>query len=266
MGTCKCGTFYMLGRALLQVTLLVTFLCYFGLPAIHKFQERKVVVVRATRETGGIAMPAVTIFAGTQEPGEHWSAWKQEVEQACKDARSTRSLENCIDSNTYQISEFLKLAALGALEMKSLLKQVKEEFAFSATGRYFTMNKDISIGPDYDKDELIFFLSHSFVYYFHIHDPEFYFGNYNPDFPMERMASINPNKTVDFYRNIIMTEVEEVDLPEDPCNTDPDYNFQACFKNSLSSQVGCRTKWDRWSEESTPLCSDITQLRFVNKV
>ena len=245
MGMGEWRTFYMVGRAVLQVVLLVTFLCFFGLPAIHKFRGRKVVVVRSTRETGGIAAPAVTIFAGTQEPGEHWSAWKQKMEQACSDAGSTRSLENCIDSNSFQISDFLKMAALGCVEMKSLTKQVKEEFAYSDTGRYFTLNEDISIRPNYDKDEIIFILSHSFVYYFHIYDPTFYFGYYNPVFPMARMALVDPNKTVNFYRNLMLTEVEELDLPEDLYNTDPDYNFQACFKRSLSSQVGCRTKWDQ---------------------
>ena len=54
--------------------------------------------------------------------------------------------------------------------------------------------------------------------------------------------------------------MEELDLPEDPCNTDPDYNFQACVRESLSSQVGCRTKWDRWSHKDIPLCTEMEQF------
>ena len=29
------------------------------------------------------------------------------------------------------------------------------------------------------------------------------------------------------FSRLELTEVEELDLPEDPCNPDPDYNFQA---------------------------------------
>ena len=58
-----------------------------------------------------------------------------------------------------------------------------------------------------------------------------------------------------------LTEVEELDLPEDPCKTDPDFNFQACVRKSLSSRVGCTTKWDRWRHKSTPICTSMAQFR-----
>ena len=77
------------------------------------------------------------------------------------------------------------------------------------------------------------------------------------------MKIVEPNNTSSHYYNLALTEVEELDLPEDPCNTDPDYNFQACIKESLSSQVGCRTRWDRWSHKDMPLCTNMEQFRKI---
>ena len=113
------------------------------------------------------------------------------------------------------------------------------------------------------QDTIYLLLSHSFTYYFLLHDPHFFFGLYNPSYPMARLAAVNPNLTKNFYHYLIMTEVEELDLHEDPCNPDPDYSHQTCLKQSLSSQVGCRTRWDRWSRQDLPLCATIDQFRYI---
>ena len=34
-----------------------------------------------------------------------------------------------------------------------------------------------------------------------------------------------------------MTEVNELDVPADPCNSDQSYNFHACVKTSIAKQV-----------------------------
>ena len=237
------GRTKMVCRVLLQVLLLATFLSYFGLPAVQKFLARGVMVVRSTRE-GEVAAPAITIMAGKQEPGAPWTAWKLGLEEACGGAGNS-TLGQCIESNTYPVSDFLKMATLGAVEMKSIFKDVNEQFANSIDGKYCTFNVDTTIGPDYKKDEFIFVLSRSFVYVILVHDPKFFFGSYNPVFPIVRSYLEASNKTENFYHDLMLTEVLELDLPEDPCNTDPGYDFQACFKRSLSSQVGCRTRWDR---------------------
>ena len=39
------------------------------------------------------------------------------------------------------------------------------------------------------------------------------------------------------FPRISLTEVQELNLSDDPCNPDVDYNFQACVKENLASQV-----------------------------
>ena len=36
---------------------------------------------------------------------------------------------------------------------------------------------------------------------------------------------------------LFVTKVEELDIPEDPCNSSQDYNFYACVRAAVSSQV-----------------------------
>ena len=38
-------------------------------------------------------------------------------------------------------------------------------------------------------------------------------------------------------RQCMFAKVEELDLPEDPCNPRPDYNFYVCVRNAISNQV-----------------------------
>ena len=70
---------------------------------------------------------------------------------------------------------------------------------------------------------------------------------------------MNPNKTSNGYYKLALTEVKELDLPDDPCNPDPDYKFQTCVKESLSSQVGCRSRWDKLSQPDRPECTQMEQ-------
>ena len=78
--------------------------------------------------------------------------------------------------------------------------------------------------------------------------------------------------------------MQELDLPRDPCNPDSDYNFYACVRKYTTKkvrqniwefgpqiladhivmlfQVGCRTKWNYWSDKSTPFCTG-QQYRWI---
>ena len=120
----------------------------------------------------------------------------------------------------------------------------------------------LRMNTNFNDNHIYFLLNHHHTYYILLHDSNFFFGFYNPSFPIVRESAVNPNLTFNNYNNIVLTEVEELDLPEDPCNPDPDYNFQTCFKQSLSGQVGYRTSWDRWSHQNLPLCTNMEQFRL----
>ena len=112
--------------------------------------------------------------------------------------------------------------------------------------------------PNYDEDQLLVLLSNMFDYKIFVHDNHYYgflFGL------QSILLDMHPNKTSKTYYRLALTEVHELDLPADPCNPDPDYQFQACVKESLSSQVGCRSRWDTLSDQDRPLCTEMKQYR-----
>ena len=47
---------------------------------------------------------------------------------------------------------------------------------------------------------------------------------------------------------------------KNPCQESRTYSFTACIRNHLSAKVGCRLKWDTWSDPSWPLCSKVEQV------
>ena len=125
------------------------------------------------------------------------------------------------------------------------------------------LNINKQIGPIDRIHQLFVLLNYQLQYRIFIHDPKYFVINTNPVGLPNIMVKINPNITPSYYYRLALTEVEELDLPEYPCNTDPGYNFQTCVKESLSSQVGCRLSWDLWSDQDCPLCIHIGQFRSV---
>ena len=252
-------------RITLQLALMVLFFWFFGLPAIEKYQERKVMVVESWRPTGGIVAPVVTIFPMNDEiNGTYPGTYKNGgFEQICSNLKGNDTIENCIATNSNNKNDFLGNVLFGVKRKKTLMSEqnIKEEFSMPINGRYYSLDVPLQMHPNRYDDQITFFLSKHFTYYILIHDPNFFFGFYNPNYPMLRETAVNPNTTLNYYHYLIVTDVEELDLPEDPCNPDHDYNYQTCFKQSLSRQVGCRTSWDRWSRTDLTLCTDMGQFR-----
>ena len=60
---------------------------------------------------------------------------------------------------------------------------------------------------------------------------------------------------------LVETEHVELNVPDDPCEEDTEYNFSACVKRSMSSQIGCRTMWDTGNEANLTLCDNLDQFR-----
>ena len=114
--------------------------------------------------------------------------------------------------------------------------------------------------PDYQNDEIFLILRHNYLYTIYLHDENYFWATDSTYSVPLILIKLNPNTTVSHYYQIVLTEVEELNLPEDPCDAQPFYNFNACIKESLSRRVGCRTVWDLLSDQSRPLCTNNQQF------
>ena len=224
-------------RPSLQFVLLLIFFLYFGLPAIHRFHGRKVIVVSSRVDKGGIEAPAVTLAARNPESKDGWrgnsSTFYDLVSMHCHN----EPLPLCIEQNTFNRTEWIQEVYLGFETKRSLISPSKlwtEDFEVAWSGRTHTLQMDRRIGPDDGRDQLFLLLSYGFTYEVYIHDPDYFVTNTNPvGIPTLRLK-IFPNQTFSHYYRLALTEVQELDLPEDPCNPDLGYNFHGCIKESIS--------------------------------
>ena len=83
------------------------------------------------------------------------------------------------------------------------------------------------------------------------HDPKYFFLNSNPEPGFPRVSKVVDPSDLPYYYPIALTEVVEMNVPDDPCIEDPEYNYKECITESVSKRVGCRTKWDN---NMYPLC------------
>ena len=104
---------------------------------------------------------------------------------------------------------------------------IVEGFAGLGTrAKYFTINIGDRIGPDYRKDQLFLELYHNNNFEVSVHESQFFTRNYIPVTLPTLQRTIIVNTTESHLYTVISTEVEELNLPQDPCNRDETYNFQ----------------------------------------
>ena len=212
-------------RLVLQMILLAIFLHFFGLPAIVKYLKHDVMIVETRVDTDGIFLPAITISGLVDENVPCYS--------------QNLSID-CIEANTYNLSEFLKgvLLGFGKNEAISLDQNVvSEDFTSVKFGRQYTLNLPLKIGPDYLEDQVILLLAPRFVRIY-LHDPNFFIFNQNPAGPPANRVQFDGKVNGrHLFRTLGLTEVTELNVPADPCNDDQSYNFNSCVRMSIAKQV-----------------------------
>ena len=146
-----------------------------------------------------------------------------------KEEQFQQSIEECIEKNSVNQSELINDIFLG-WKRESILEReglIVEGFAtISKRAKYFTINAGDRIGPDYHKEQLFIEIFYNNDCDIFVHDPKFFTLNFIPlGLPALQGQLIVNNSESHFYPTV-MTEVEELNLPQDPCNKDEKYDFQ----------------------------------------
>ena len=254
-------------RPLLQLALLAIFLSCFGLPDIARYLARQVMVVKGRRDTGGIEAPTISISARNPETKNGWrgntSMTYDLIDANCRGHNRNESVDQCIEARTYKKKEIFKDVILGFTAKKSFLEQdlFSEDFTTAWDGMHYSLDLNKKIGPDDSTRQLYIMLDKRLTYSIALHDPRYFIVNTNPAGLPNVILKLDPGINKNHLYRLALTEVVHMDLPNDPCETDHDYNFQACVKQALSNRVGCRTKWDQWSSKDVPVCRKLEQFR-----
>ena len=257
-------------KLILQLWLFGLFLHFFGQPAMKKYQEKKVLVVTSRRGTEGTQAPAVTIVVNNKNMKTGWKkeGWTGFVKTLCKDANTTEALVSCIENQTYDLMEITTRVTSGAA-IKDYANEVIdpnwiEDFPHTYAGRTYTLDLPIKIKASSSSDSILRFgLNISFSYEIYIHDRTFFYVTRNPEPGHPCIRKYVDSHELPYVYAFALTEVEELNVPDDPCNEDADYNFRKCIKESFSRNVRCTTKWDDLQNNDLPLCASIQQFEYI---
>ena len=257
-------------KLIIQLWLLGLFWHFFGMPALKRFNEKKVIIVRSVRESDGTPIPAITIAVKGKESGNGWKRQGTQLhitKEHCKNAKSVGDLNKCVEGLTYDLSETSSgvTIGIGIKDFDWKIKEPKwtEDYLHNYAGRIYTLEHPLQLNPSivtsaFLRIELKTGHNGRHTYDLYIHDPKNFYLTENPEpgFPYVR-KEVDPTD-LPYYYNLALTEVEELNVPHDPCNEDPNFNYKQCIKEYLSKIVGCRTKWDN---TSYPLCQNIGDFR-----
>ena len=214
-------------RLILQIILLAIFLHFFGLPAVEKYLKQDVMIVETRKDTDGIPLPAITISGVVNQ------------EVPCF---SQNLSIGCIEANTQNLSEILNGVLLGYGKKEAIIldqNYVSEDFTSVWAGRQYTLKIPLKIGPDYLEDQFFLLLPPNTVRIY-LHDPDFFIFNQNPAGPPTKRMHVDGKKNKrKLFRTLGLTEMNELNVPADPCNDDQSYNFNSCVRTRIAKQVGC---------------------------
>ena len=149
------------------------------------------------------------------------------------------SIKDCLETNTPQISNILTKISLGFEKKETLVLGENEmigDLAASRAGRIFTVRLPLKIGPNDDETQFFLFLAPKFVNVM-LHDPNFFIFNDNPYGLPTVTRVFDAASMFSHYHRIALSEIQELDLPTDPCNNDQSYDFNSCVRRSLALQV-----------------------------
>ena len=191
-------------------------------------------VITSRRNTRGIEVPAITIAARNPTTDFGWRnstyADKDIIAEICNFTTS-HDMENCIVENTYEQNEMINDVLLGYSDKKSLMNSTvasiwTEDVHASWNGRVYTMNVHKKIGINDLTDQMFVVLKKDLSLRIYVHDPFFFISNTNPGSLPNNYMKIDPKSSPSHYYRLALTEVQELDIAEDPCNTQLDYDFK----------------------------------------
>ena len=186
----------------------------------------QVIIVSSEIDRGGFEAPSVTFV-----PLDGWKD-STTMEQCNKWLQNPPylSIEDCIERNTINKSEVFNKIFLGFKKQKSILGRkgliVEGLINNFQRAKYFTVDLRDNVTPKFEDDEIFFELLLSGNYDVFIHDPKFFTFTYMPMSVPIIWKALLVNETANYYYQMLMTEVKELDMAHDPCINDETYDFQ----------------------------------------
>ena len=225
-------------KVLIQIILLVFFLRFFGLDAINRYNEKRTMVVKSKRETGGIEGPTITVVAKHNKTKTGWRLEASEPDDVtidtilysqCKNFEEFKTIEKCIENKTFDWKTAVKDIHVGMKEFKvSMYDETlwTEDLTVGFEGRYYTVTIPRKVSTEWRKDQVFLYLNPNLIYDIYIHETSYFILNTHSLGLPTCHLEVTPDPLRGRYYEMILTEHEVLNLPENPCEADKNYHFQ----------------------------------------
>lgn len=207
------------------------FFYLFGLSALDKFQENKVMVVKEGKVVEGISSPVITVCGKNNKKG--WKVTPSiSIDPECKGdfciqdyCNEDADIGRCVKDKTYNRTELVRDAALGYYTQSSLMKDSlwTEDFTVTKFGKCYSLDINKTIGTDSDKYQIFLYLSKDHNYDMYVHDRNYFAINENNNGIPNLYQQVSDKP---YYYQFNLVEHHDLNLPGSPCNEDAKYNFQ----------------------------------------
>ena len=187
--------------------------------------------------------------------------------KGCPNVTTIEELHECIEANSYKLEEIVNLTSSGRGDPGGdFVALSPEDWSTDLTatqgGLCHTLNYSTTIGSLGKKDMVKLKFQPDCpqcIYYIWLHDPDYFV------FAVDFLAVPHVKKVVDkkgLKVRVAVTEHVKLSQPDkgQKCEIDPNYSFRHCVKNSLSKQVGCRSRYDSMTDPSVPLCTALEEM------
>ena len=189
-------------KLILQILSLAMFLKFFGLPAIHKYHKKDVMIVKTDKDTNGIPLPAISLAFTNDAP---------EIQKYRSCYSLNVSIEECLQTNAPDVSMLLKKTMIGHTKKKRLFwgkDNLTSTLDDNRAGIVFTLSFPVIIGINDEETEFFLFLKPSFCSVM-LHDPNFFTYNDNPFGIPTSTQRFDAASMFSHYRMISLTEMQE---------------------------------------------------------
>ena len=195
-------------------------------------------IVKSQRESGGIEGPTLTVLA---KHNLTKTGWRQEPQESgglttvlydqCRDLEAFKTIEKCIENKTFDWKTTIRDIHMGIKKFKVSLMDENlwtEDFTVGFEGQYFTLTIPRKLTTEWRQDQIYLDLNPNLIYDVYIHEASYFIINsHSFGLPVchKEITTANRNR----YFELILTEHEILNLPEDPCEVDKNYDFQVDF-------------------------------------
>ena len=142
-------------KLLLQLLLFGLFFHIFGLPALDRYLDKKVMVVKSMEKADGIPIPAITIVVDGAADEYGWKTkiglGQKIAEKHCQQANTTETLVGCIEKQTYNLSEISSGVKMRRSRVGDIFDDpVKdqnwiEDYTHTYFGRIYTLDHSLKL-------------------------------------------------------------------------------------------------------------------------